>query len=152
MSRELLQVRYKKLVEHAHAPRFGSEHAAGMDFVAIGRTYNEEFHYWEYSTGIAIEIPIGWAGLCFPRSSISNVPLILSNCVGVVDADYRGEVKARFRKWQFEGMLEDSWKVYSPGDRIFQMLLVQNPEVRLVQADELSTTARGAGGWGSTGS
>lgn len=153
MDRKRITVKYKKLNSAAVPPRFGSKDAAGMDFTAISMEWKDDKQYWEFGTGIAVEIPTGWVGLCFPRSSISNTNMSLANCVGVVDSDYRGEVKARFREWQFneDGAHCHDNKAYETGDRIFQMVLVEIPEVTLEEIETLSDTDRGAGGWGSTG-
>jgi dUTP pyrophosphatase len=99
-----------------------------------------------YGLGIAMEIPEGMVGLVFPRSSIRNTELILSNSVGVIDAGYRGELQATFIK--LNGL--DSI-AYNVGDRVCQIIIVPHPVVQLQVVDELSESARGIGGFGSTG-
>ena len=97
-------------------------------------------------TGLAFEIPLGYVGLIFPRSSVRNYQLSLSNCVGVIDSGYRGEVQFTFNK--LAGIPS---KKYEVGDRIGQMIIMPHPEVLLVEMENLSTTERGDGGFGSSG-
>jgi dUTP pyrophosphatase len=81
----------------------------------------------------------------FPRSSIFRKELLLTNCVGVVDADYRGEVFFKF------ALRDRRSHVYQNGERIGQMIIMPIPAVEFVEAEELSKTERGTGGYGSTG-
>ena len=92
-------VRVKKLKNEAVVPSYAKEGDAGLDLVAVDKNIETdgESEYVEYGTGLAFEIPAGYVGLLFPRSSISNKDLILSNSVGVIDSGYRGEVKFRFK-------------------------------------------------------
>jgi dUTP pyrophosphatase len=99
-----------------------------------------------YGLGIALEIPDGFMGLIFPRSSIRNTELILSNSVGVVDAGYRGELQATFVK--SNGLDSLAYKV---GDRVCQLIIIPHPIVEWTEVNELNNTERGAGGFGSTG-
>jgi len=98
----------------------------------------------EYGTGIAVEIPPGHVGLIFPRSSIFHTGLILTNSVGVIDSGYRGEIKAVFKA-------PGHYDIYRIGERIGQLVIVPIPDVEYEEADELSETERGTGGYGSTG-
>ena len=93
-----------------------------------------------------MEIPKGYVGLVFPRSSIRNQDLILSNCVGVIDSGYRGELQATFKKTN--GL--DSLK-YKVGERGAQIVILPYPQIRMIESNELSNTERGEGGFGSTG-
>jgi dUTP pyrophosphatase len=93
-----------------------------------------------------MEIPKGHVGLVFPRSSVRNQDLILSNCVGVIDSGYRGELQATFKKTQ--GL--DSIK-YNVGDRGAQIIILPYPQVFMTEVPELSESDRGQGGFGSTG-
>ena len=90
---------------------------------------------------------MGYVGLVFPRSSIRKMDLALTNCVGVIDSGYRGEIQATFKKTQ--GL--DSVK-YNVGERGAQIIIMPYPKVNFVEVDELSSTERGDGGFGSTGS
>lgn len=101
-------------------------------------------------TGISVEIPKGYVGLLFPRSSVSAKPLSLANSVGVLDQDYRGEIIFKFR---FTGNSNIQWEknAYKVGERIGQLLVLPSPQVELEEVDELEETKRGKGGYGSTG-
>lgn len=139
----MLQVKFKKLTPAAKAPAQGTPGSAGFDLTASAMEQLDMFHT-KYSTGIAVEIPAGHVGLIFPRSSCYKNGMLLSNCVGVIDSDYRGEICAVFL-----GTYDDVR--YQVGDRIAQMIVLPIPAVEYCEADELSTTARGTGGYGSTG-
>jgi dUTP pyrophosphatase len=94
---------------------------------------------------LAFEIPEGYVGLVFPRSSICKQDLILSNCVGVIDSGYRGEVMLKFKT------TENFARLYEVGDRIGQIIIMPYPQITLNEVEELSETERGNGGYGSTG-
>lgn len=142
-----MKVNIKKLNPEAVIPKYAKAGDAGMDLVAISKTLTEvgeDYGYLEYGTGLAFEIPEGYVGLVFPRSSISKTGAILSNSVGVIDSGYRGEVTARFK--QIPGSLE-----YNKGDRIAQLIIIPYPEIEFNEVEELSDTERGSGGYGSSG-
>jgi dUTP pyrophosphatase len=139
-----MKVKIKKLHPNAVKPKYAKESDAGMDLVAteiIGETPSQI----TYGTGLAMEIPDGMVGLIFPRSSIRNTGLTLSNCVGVIDAGYRGEIQATFNK---NGVKDEFYKV---GDRVVQIIIVPHPIIQIIEVDELSESSRGIGGFGSTG-
>jgi dUTP pyrophosphatase len=115
-----------------------------MDLVAT-EIISETPSQITYGTGLAMEIPDGMVGLVFPRSSIRNTGLTLSNSVGVIDAGYRGEIQATFNK---NGVKDEFYKV---GDRVCQIIIVPHPIIKIVEVDELSESSRGSGGFGSTG-
>ena len=138
-------VRFKKLTENAVTPVKAHPTDAGFDLTCTSVTEDREHNCVSYGTGLAFEIPEGHVGLLFPRSSIYKQDLLLSNAVGVVDSHYRGEVMAKF-KISFPNQHR-----YAIGDRICQMVIMPIPAVELVEADELSDTDRGAGGYGSSG-
>ena len=140
-----MKVKIKKLHPNAVKPKYAKESDAGMDLVATSIIENTTFQV-TYGLGIALEIPDGMVGLVFPRSSIRNTELILSNSVGVIDAGYRGELQATFNK--LNGL--DSI-VYNVGDRVAQIVIVPHPIIQIVEVDELSESSRGIGGFGSTG-
>jgi len=97
-------------------------------------------------TGIAAAIPEGYVGLIFARSGLAvKHGVTLSNCVGVIDSDYRGEIKV--------GLVNLSGKAYTiePGERVAQMALMPVARAEIAVAEELDDTNRGAGGFGSTG-
>lgn len=136
-----------KLTEGATMPAYSKEGDAGLDFVASDVEYTDL--YTEYKTGVHLEIPCGFVGLMFPRSSCSNYCQILSNCVGVIDSNYRGEIKFRFKTVHFGSLAH--LKTYQKGDKIGQLIVIPIPKVELVQVDELSETERGEQGFGSSG-
>lgn len=140
------KVKVKKLVVNAVIPKTMSEGAAGADLTAV--SYHEMHGYDEYGTGLSISVPKGHIGLLFPRSSISDVDQRLSNSVGCLDEDYTGEIKFRFKRKEL-GTKADH-KIYKPGDRIGQLVIVPIPKVEYEEVKELPTTKRGSGSFGST--
>lgn len=140
----MLRVNVKKLSDKAVIPQYAKPGDAGMDMTATSLIKSEV--YYEYGTDIAVEIPEGYVGLLFPRSSISKTKQILANHVGVIDSGYRGEIKFRFKKLAW-----DNGEVYNVGDRIGQLIIIPYPQVALFEVDELSSSDRGEGGYGSTG-
>lgn len=91
-----MKVRFKKVHPNAVIPTKAHATDAGFDLVAVSRKFDEIGNV-VYGTGIAVEIPEGYAGLIFPRSSICKYDLALSNAVGVIDAHFRGEITAKFK-------------------------------------------------------
>ncbi len=142
-----MTVKFKKLVPEAQPPKFGKPGDAGADLVATSVDSSTREGQIVYGTGLAVEIPEGMVGLVFPRSSIRDKDLVLSNSVGVIDSGYRGEIMATFN-------LKNPWSpdnVYKVGDRIAQLVIVPVPLIRYEEVDELSDSERGTGGHGSTG-
>jgi dUTP pyrophosphatase len=139
-----IELKIKKLHSEAVIPQYAKPGDAGLDLVAISEEWNEDNTMVTYGTGLAIEIPEGHVGLIFPRSSISKTTLNLSNSVGVIDSGYRGPIMFKFR------YLENG-DVYEVGDRIGQLVIMEIPKVNIVEIQELSSTERGEGGFGSTG-
>lgn len=142
----MVKVKIKRLSPEAVMPSKGTEQSAGFDLTAISASWDKSRGQIKYGFGLAFEIPEGYVGLIFPRSSVCKKSLSLSNSVGVIDSDYRGEVTAVFN--ETDPCREE---VYSIGERIAQIVFVKLPEVEIVEADELSDTQRGKGGYGSTG-
>lgn len=139
-----MQIRFKKCHHSAVIPKRATDGAAGFDLTAVSQTWKDggKVHY---DTGIAVEIPAGYVGLVFQRSSVYKTGLMLSCCVGVIDSDFRSSISMIFRVGY------GGCSPYQVGDRIGQIVFVPVPAVELVESDELSETARGAGGYGSTG-
>ncbi len=138
----------KKLKENAIIPTYGSEYAAGADLYACidGPVTIKPQETAFIGTGIAMEIPMGYAGLIYARSGLScKQGLAPANKVGVVDADYRGEITVALYNHSTEE------KTVEPGDRIAQMVVAPFLHVDFNEVDELSDTVRGVGGFGSTG-
>ena len=138
----------KKLNEKAHIPTYGSEYSAGADLYACiddvvtikpGETKM-------IPTGLAMEIPVGYAGLIYARSGLaSKKGLAPANKVGVVDSDYRGEVMVALHNHSNEE------KSIEPDERIAQLVVAPFLKVDFNIVDELNETDRGEGGFGSTG-
>jgi dUTP pyrophosphatase len=138
-------VKIKKLHPNAVIPSYSKEGDAGMDLTITNIISNTTFDV-TYGFGIAMEIPNGHVGLVFPRSSVRNFDLLLTNSVGVIDSGYRGEIQATFKKTN--GL--DSIK-YNVGDRGAQIIIIPYPKINFIDSDNLSDTERGDGGFGSTG-
>jgi dUTP pyrophosphatase len=143
-----MKIKIKKLHPNAVKPKYAKENDAGMDLVAT-EIISETPSQITYGLGIAMEIPDGMVGLIFPRSSIRNTRLQLSNSVGVIDSGYRGELQATFNK--IITTIENQKNDYKVGDRICQIIIVPHPIIQIVEVDELSESSRGIGGFGSTG-
>lgn len=143
-----MNIAIKKLDKNAKIPAYGSEYAAGADLYAC---LNEEVtipagETAVIPTGIALELPVGYAGLIYARSGLATKQgLAPANKVGVVDCDYRGEVKVALFNHSTEA------RTVAPGDRIAQLVITPYITAVFEEKDELSSTERGAGGFGSTG-
>jgi dUTP pyrophosphatase len=153
-----MKVRIKKLNENAIIPSYAKDGDAGMDVIATSIISDTPTQI-TYGLGIALEIPKGFVGLVFPRSSIRKTGLQLSNSVGVIDSGYRGELQATFNKVFGGEAMYDEMKVneiqpndfYKVGDRIAQIIIIPYPPIEFDEVAELSDTERGEGGFGSTG-
>jgi dUTP pyrophosphatase len=140
-----MQVKIKKLHNNAVIPKYAKDGDAGLDLVATEIINKDPFQI-TYGTGLAMEIPAGFVGLVYPRSSIRKYDLSLTNCVGVIDSGYRGEIQATFRR--HKGVASTDYEV---GDKIVQIIIVPYPPIEFIEVDELSETERGTGGFGSSG-
>ena len=150
-----MKVKIKKLNPLAQIPSYAKAGDAGMDVVAT-EILKDTPDQITYGMGIALEIPEGFVGLVFPRSSIRKTGLQLSNSVGVIDSGYRGEIQATFNKiFGSEGMYYEAkiptTEFYKVGDRIAQIMIIPHPTIEFNEVDELSDSERGEGGFGSTG-
>ena len=153
-----MRVKIKKLNSLAQIPSYAKAGDAGMDVVAT-EIIKDTPDQITYGMGIALEIPEGFVGLVFPRSSIRKTGLQLSNSVGVIDSGYRGEIQATFNKVFGGDRFYDETKLteitsndfYKVGDRIAQIMIIPHPTIEFEEANELSDTERGEGGFGSTG-
>ena len=141
-----MEVKIKKLVEGAIIPKYAKIGDAGMDLTATSKWYDDDNNVC-YGTGIAMEIPKGYVGLVFPRSSNAKQDLILSNSVGVIDSGYRGEITFKFKLVDDRHLAKD----YNVGDRVGQIIIMPYPKIEFVEVSELSETDRGNGGYGSSG-
>ncbi len=145
---ERVTLKVKRLAHCKELPRYATPGAAGMDLTAaidlpftlgVGQRY-------AMPTGIIIEVPAGYEGQVRPRSGLAfKAGISLTNCVGTIDSDYRGEVKVLLIN---HGQAP---YVFEPGERIAQLLITPVPTVDIEEVEELSSAERGAGGFGSTG-
>lgn len=155
-----MRIKVKKMHENAVIPKYATLGSAGMDLTAVSRTI-DEYGNLVYGIGLAFEIPKGYVGLIFPRSSVSKHPLSMKNCVGVIDSDFRGEVTVKFGLFaqkfveksngRIVGEFFSGRHIYEVGDRVAQIIIIPYPEIEFEEAEELSETDRGSGGYGSTG-
>ena len=144
-----VKVNIKKLNDRAVIPSYGSEYAAGADLYACvdGEVEIKPHTTLVVPTGIAIELPLGYAGLIYARSGLATKKgLAPANKVGVIDSDYRGEVKVALHNHS------NTPQAVSSGERIAQLVITPYLTAKFVERNELSQTVRGAGGFGSTGS
>jgi len=139
-----LVIKIKKMNPNAVIPKYAKPGDACMDLVAVERWIDDCDNVC-LNTGLAMEIPQGFVGLLFPRSSISKTGLRLANCVGVIDSGYRGPIMFKFKQH------DDSLFNYKIGDRVGQIMILPYPQIDFLESDELSDTSRGSGGFGSTG-
>lgn len=139
-------VKIKKLNENAKIPKYAKPGDAGLDLVAISCQQSEWGDYF-YGTGLAVEIPKGYVGLVFPRSSNRKTDAYLTNHVGVIDSGYRGEIMFSFKNID----IENPNPPYQIGDKLGQLIIIPYPFIEFEEVDELSSTERGVGGFGSTG-
>lgn len=139
----------KKLNEDAILPTYGSEFSAGADLYALPSQGEIVFAPDETKfvhTGLAMELPVGYAGLVYARSGLaSKRGLAPANKVGVVDSDYRGEIMVALHN--HSGMEQ---KIVA-GERVAQLVVTPFLKVDFALREELTETARGEGGFGSTG-
>jgi dUTP pyrophosphatase len=165
-----MKVKIKKLVENAVIPQYAKEGDAGLDLVATSVT-QDDYGNIVYGTGIAVEIPKGYVGLVFPRSSNAKTNLYLTNSVGVIDSGYRGEIMFKYKcvhnvssylkfLWQKYIRKMDTLNIsvhtlvdgaYNVGDRVGQLIIIKYPYIEFEEVDKLSETERGTGGYGSSG-
>ena len=164
-------------------PKKGSDRSTGFDVIVtsepeiIGEKYEngtyKRIDYIQYTTNLKLAVQkdrqfsnfgytdLDYDILAFPRSSVSKYNLVLANCIGLIDADYRGEVLIRFKYiWQPEdckitvdNLLEgyvNFTKIYNKGDKVCQLKITKVENVEFVLVDELDSTNRGDGGFGST--
>lgn len=144
-----MKVNIKKLNDKAIIPAYGSRFAAGADLYACieNDVVVNPYQTVMIPTGIALELPVGYAGLIYARSGLATKKgLAPANKVGVVDCDYRGEVKVSLHNHS------EVAQTVAVGERVAQLVITPYITAEFVTVDELSDTARGAGGFGSTGS
>ena len=140
-------VKIKKLNENAIIPTYGSPYSAGADlYSAMDDTVIPPHTTVLIKTGLALELPVGFAGLIYARSGLaSKRGLAPANKVGVIDCDYRGEVMVALHNHS------EASQTVAKGERIAQLVITPYVVADFEEADELSETVRGEGGFGSTG-
>ena len=143
-----MDVKFKKLHDDAKIPSYAHDTDAGLDLTAV--SFTQEFDKSNklvlvYHTGLAVEIPEGYVGLIFMRSSISNKSISLTNAVAVIDSGYRGELLLKYK------ITTDSLPtIYQPGEKIGQLIIIPYPKINPIGVEELSSSDRNEGGFGST--
>ena len=143
-----MDVKFKKLHEDAKIPSYAHDTDAGLDLTAV--SFTQEFDKSNklvlvYHTGLAVEIPEGNVGLIFMRSSISDKSISLTNAVAVIDSGYRGELLLKYK------ITTDSLPtIYQPGEKIGQLIIIPYPKINPIEVEELSSSDRNEGGFGST--
>lgn len=141
-------VNFKKLHADAVTPSYAHDGDAGIDLTAV--SFTQEYDrsgklVIVYHTGIAVEIPEGYVGLLFMRSSVSKYSVSMTNAVGVIDCIYRGEIMVKMK------LTTDAVPtIYQPGEKIAQLVIVPYLKAELNEVEELAETERGEGGFGST--
>lgn len=144
IQKDKMKVNIKKVNKDAVIPSYAKAGDAGLDLTATS-VDTDEYGNVVYGTGLSMEIPKGYVGLIYPRSSNSKTDLYLTNHVGVVDSGYRGEIMFKFRP------TTENPTIYKVGDRIGQLIVMPYPQVEFVEVGELTTSERGVGGFGSSG-
>jgi dUTP pyrophosphatase len=153
----MMNVKIKKLHPDAVIPSYSKEGDAGMDLTAINNGDPNDYGVTTYGTGISVEIPKGYVGLVFSRSSIYKSTGRISNSVGVIDSGYRGELMVNLDPsvpayvTYKEGATNFKAASYKKGDRIAQLVILPYPQIQFEEVEELTTTERGDGRYGSTG-
>ena len=143
-----MDVKFKKLHNDAKIPSYAHDTDAGLDLTAV--SFTQEFDKSNklvlvYHTGLAVEIPEGYVGLIFMRSSISDKSISLTNAVAVIDSGYRGELLLKYK------ITTDSLPtIYQPGEKIGQLIIIPYPKINPIEVEELSSSDRNEGGFGST--
>ena len=154
-----MQIKIEKLYKDSILPTKAHVTDAGYDLYAHSKSYDDDGNV-VYGSGVAMEIPKGYVGLVFPRSSNAKKDLILSNSVGVIDSGFRGEISFKFKLTPRECsdfQTNEQFftyafsKRYEIGDRIGQIIIMPYPDIEFVEVDELSDSERGDGGYGSSG-
>ena len=138
-----MKIKVMKLDAGAKIPKYAKKGDAGMDLYAVSESFDDHGNY-VYGTGLAMEIPEGYVGLIFPRSSISKTAHSLRNAVGVIDSGYRGEIMMKY------DINTINSPVYEVGDRIAQIIIEKCYYPAWIEQETLTEQGRN-GGFGSTG-
>lgn len=152
-----MKIKFKKFHPDAVIPTKAHASDAGFDLVAVSETRSSDGKISQYGTGLGIEIPPNHVGLIFARSSIYKTNCRLSNAVGVIDSNYRGEISFNYDRINSRvrnmalGVKRVSGYNYEIGDRIGQLIIIPYPEIEFEEVDELEDSERGESGFGSSG-
>lgn len=140
----MLKIKFRKLKENVNMPVKGSEHAACFDVYANSLSYSGQKVI--VGLGFQTEIPKGYRGVIVPRSNLTKHYWLMNNSIGIIDSDYRGE-------WMciFTPIGNYSQFPYSVGERVAQIYFEKVEDVEFVDANELESSERGTGGFGSSG-
>lgn len=139
-----MKVKIKRVNKNAIIPTYATDGSGAFDFYST-ESFSVGLNSRIVGTGWEMEVPEGHVLLLFSRSGHGfNQGIRLANCVGVIDSDYRGEIKVKL-------VSDEHFKQFEKGDRIAQGLIIPIEQVTFMEADELSSTDRGKGGFGSTG-
>jgi dUTP pyrophosphatase len=140
-----MKVKIKKLHPDAIIPKYAMDGDAAMDLTAVTKEIEHTYNGTQikYTTGLSFEIPNGYVGLIFPRSSIKKTGMVLTNHVGVIDSGFRGDVTFFFTL--------NNGVSYNVGDRIGQIMIIPYPSIEFEEVEELSDTIRNTNGFGSSG-
>lgn len=142
-----MKIKISKLHKDAVLPTKAHKFDAGWDLYACEIVHDKpNIGQTVIHTGIAVEVPVGYVGLIFPRSSVVKTGYRLGNGVGVIDPGYVGEIKLVFDLFRVA-----TQPVYEVGDRCGQIMLIKNTEFDWEVVDGFNNTTRGTGGFGSTG-
>lgn len=146
-----MKIKFVMLTENAVTPTKAHPTDAGFDLTATSRHFDKHGAV-VYGTGIAMEIPTGYVGLVFPRSSVSKFDLTMANCVGVIDAGYRGEITVKFKPaFRWDNKPASGKNIYKVGERCAQIIIMPIPEIEFLHVPFLSDGERGTHGYGSSG-
>lgn len=135
-------IKFKKLLPDAVTPTHAYYGDAGFDLTAVGKKIDRTNRCIIYNIGIAVEIPLGYAMFIFPRSSAYKHDALMTNCVGVIDSGYRGDIHVIFKGLDVN---------YNVGDRIAQAVILKVDPFYFEETKELSSSSRGENGLGSSG-
>ena len=150
-----MDVKIKKLHEEAVIPSYAKPGDAGLDLTAVSYDYKKDIDCHVYGTGIAVEIPEGYVGFVYPRSSNRKTDAYMCNHVGIIDSGYRGEIMISFKnrdKLDYNKCeIPQLVKPYEVGQRIAQLIILPYPKIELKEVKELNNSDRGEAGHGSSG-
>lgn len=142
-----MKLKVKKLQPLAQIPKAQKVGDVGLDLTCISKIYDKSSSTYIYGFGISIELEPGYFGLIVPRSSIYKKSQVLTNHCGIIDENYRGELKAIFRDSNPNVFSYDRYEI---GDRIAQLIVLPYPNVEIEEVSELSESNRGSQGFGSS--